>query len=81
MINTPENFGLQIPCKLCGLDLDNQSHVTKCIILKLRCPELLELDFEMSTIIQSKKLNEVDKFLKVYEKALRTRNTIIEEKQ
>ena len=80
MINTADNFGLQIPCKLCGLTLENQSHIIECIVLKLRCPELLELSSEMSTIIFGKNMKAIDQFLTIYEKALRIRNNILDEK-
>ena len=78
MINTAENFGLQIPCKLCGLDFDNQSHVTQCIVLKLKCPELLELRGDLATTINNQNMQEVELFLKIYEKALRIRNNLID---
>ena len=78
MIKISENFGQQIPCKLCGLDFDKQSHLTQCIILKLKCPELLELRTEMSTIISGLNMEETDQFLVVYEKALRMRNDILD---
>lgn len=80
MICTAENFGLKIPCKLCGLDSDNQNHLTQCIVLKLRCPELLDLNCNISTIINGQNLKETDIFLKIYEKALRTRNNILDGK-
>ena len=81
MVNTADNFGLQIPCKLCGLTLENQSHLTQCIVLKLRCPELLELNTDMSTIIFGQDMKQIEQFLIIYEKALRIRNNVLDTKQ
>ena len=80
MIDTAENFGQQIPCKLCELNLENQSHLTQCIVLKLKCPELLELNSEMTTTIFGQNMKEIDKFLIIYEKALRIRKNILDVK-
>ena len=80
MINTADNFGQQIPCKLCGLDFENQSHLIQCIVLKIRCPELLELNSEMNTIIFGQNMNQINQFLMTYEKVLRIRNNVLDGK-
>ena len=77
MIETPENIGKQVPCKLCNIELDTQSHITECIILKLKCPELLQFEQNISEIFNNGKVNDVKYYIGIYEKALRIRQNIL----
>ena len=48
--NIGYNFGQKIPCKICNQGQDDQQHLTKCLFLKMRCPELLANNFEYDDI-------------------------------
>ena len=41
MISTPENFGMRVQCKICGLEDDTTSHILSCLFLKLEVPEVM----------------------------------------
>ena len=77
MIETSENIGKQIPCKLCDIDLDDQTHIIQCIILKLRCPEILSINENMKNIIFGDNFQELNDFSIIYEKALRIRKILM----
>ena len=76
MIETPENIGIQIPCKLCGIEIDEQTHISQCIILKFRCPEILNINKNMKDILFSGNPQELNTFSIIYEKALRIRKVL-----
>ena len=40
MIETPDNYGRDVLCRLCFLARDGMAHVLDCIVQKLACPEL-----------------------------------------
>ena len=42
MLNVKCNFGNQFFCPLCKLKLDNQEHLLECIMIKVKCPDILE---------------------------------------
>ena len=78
MIDTPENIGKNILCKLCGIEFDTQTHITECIILRLKCPELLEINSSMDHIIHRGTIEELESFSRIYEQALRLKKRINE---
>ena len=77
MIETPENIGKQVLCKLCSIELDTQSHITECIILKLKCPELLQIEKSFTEIMTRGKMKDLDFYIRIYEKALRIRRNVV----
>ena len=77
MIETPENFGKQVLCKLCGIEWDTQTHVIECIILKLKYPQILEVNDSIDYIIKQGTIIQLDKFSKIYEQSLRLRRSLI----
>ena len=77
MIKTPENIGQQITCQLCETENDDQSHIIQCIVIKLKCPEVLNINKTISDIIFRGSMQELETFAKVYEKAYRIRNELI----
>ena len=77
MIDTPENIGKEVICKLCGIDFDSQTHVIQCIVLKLKCPELLQINQNMNEIIKKGTVTQLNNFSIIYEKALRLRKILL----
>ena len=77
MIDTSENIGKDVLCKLCGIDFDTQVHVIQCIVLKLKCPELLEINQNINHILQKGTMKELDIFSKIYEQSLRQRKLLL----
>ena len=77
MIDTPENIGKEVICKLCGLDFDSQTHIIQCIVLKLKCPELLQINQNMNEIIKKGTVTQLNNFSIIYEKALRLRKILL----
>ena len=64
MIPTKENFGLTVKCSLCLIEQCSQSHILECIILKLKCPQIMKHDVNIieaskNDIYKMKKLAEV----------------------
>ena len=37
-IDTPENYGRDVPCRLCFLARDEMSHILECVVIKVACP-------------------------------------------
>ena len=77
MNDTAENIGKQVLCKLCSIELDTQSHITECIVLKLKCPELLEIDQNISDVFNNGSMTDIKYYIGIYEKALRIRQNIL----
>ena len=77
MIDTPENIGKEVLCKFCGIDFDSQTHVIQCIVLKLKCPELLQINQNMNEIIKNGTVKQLNNFSIIYEKALRLRKILL----
>jgi hypothetical protein len=42
MLNVKNNFGDKGLCPLCKLNEDDQSHLLDCIIIKMKCSDILE---------------------------------------
>ena len=42
MLNVKWNFGDKSMCPLCNVKEDQQEHLLECILIKVRCPKLME---------------------------------------
>ena len=76
--NVGYNFGQKVPCKICGLAQDEQQHFTKCIFLKLKCPELLVSDLEYSDFFGDN-ISKMAELSKIYEKLIRLREIFMQQ--
>ena len=76
--NVGYNFGQKVPCKICGLAQDEQQHFTKCIFLKLKCPELLVSDLEYSDFFGDN-ISKMNELSKIYVKLIRLREIFIQQ--
>ena len=75
--NIGHNFGQRIPCKICDTDEDDQQHVfMKCVILKIRCPELLSNTWKYEDIF-SDNVAKMTEISEIFEKVLREREIIL----
>ena len=77
MIDTPENIGQHVLCKLCYIEQDTQSHITECIVLKVKCPELLQLEKNFAEILSRGRMKDLKVYVTIYEKALRIRQKLL----
>ena len=78
MVETPENFGRDIPCKLCNLSRDQMSHVLECVVIKLACPELITNPVKIADAFDSNMEN-VRNLAVTYQKAWRVRQKLLEQ--
>ena len=44
MITTPDNSGQDIMCKLCHVSRDEMCHVLECVVVKLACQDLNQMN-------------------------------------
>ena len=79
MLNTADNFGLKVPCRLCQLDTDSISHVLQCVLVKLQVPQILiNSDISLDDAFKIN-LDRMETLASVFEKAWRKREEMLEE--
>ena len=77
MIETPDNYGRDVPCRLCYLARDEMSHVLDCIVLKLACPELyLNSDVSINDAYEGNNMEKLKNLAIVFQEAWRTREKL-----
>ena len=78
MLPTKENFGLNVKCSLCFIDQCTQSHILQCIMLKLKCPQILKYDVNI-TDASKNDLSKMKKLAEVFGSAWRKREILLHE--
>ena len=77
MIETPDNYGRDVPCRLCYLARDEMSHVLDCVVLKLACPELyLNSDVSINDAYEGNNMEKLKNLAIVFQEAWRTREKL-----
>ena len=76
MTEMSNNYGQKIKCRICDRGSDDQPHLSQCVILKLRCPELLSTQVEYSDLFKSE-VRKINNLTTLYEKLLRERELIL----
>ena len=77
MIETPDNYGRDVPCRLCYLARDEMSHVLDCIVLKLACPELYRnSDVSINDAYEGNNMEKLKNLAIVFQEAWRTREKL-----
>ena len=80
MLNVKNNFGDKGACPLCKLNLDDQSHLLECIMIKLECPEILENKKEcVYNDIYSNDIDKLNNIANLMYLAMRTREKMIKQ--
>ena len=80
MLNVKNNFGDKGACPLCKLNLDDQSHLLECIMIKLEWPEILENKKEcVYNDIYSNDIDNLNNIAHLMYLAMRTREKIIKQ--
>ena len=77
MVQTPENYWLSVPCKICKLEDDTTSHVLSYLFLKL---EILQVEEWSESTVDDVYMEDVTKMnllVQAFEKAWRKREEII----
>ena len=77
MIETPDNYGRDVPCRLCYLARDEMSHILDCIVLKLACPELYRnSDVSINDAYEGNNMEKLKNLAIVFQEAWRTREKL-----
>ena len=78
MIETPDSYGRDVPCRLCHLARDEMSHVLDCIVLKLAGPGLYrDSDVSITDAFEGNNIEKMKKLAIAFQEALRTREILI----
>ena len=80
MVQTSNNFGTKALCPLCLTEEDVQDHVIDCIIVKIRCPEVVTTESMCINDALQNDVKKMHKFAVIFELAWRTREEILFEK-
>ena len=73
MLNVGYNFGQHIKCFMCKLEDDNESHLFKCIMLKMSCPEIIEHSKLSFNLVFSQDMTQVANISNILIKVMRSR--------
>ena len=77
MIPTFDNFGINTVCPLCLTERDQIEHVLDCLILKLKCPDvLLHSNIKISDA-RDENIEKMNELSQVFEKAWRKREELL----
>ena len=77
MTPVANNQGQKIKCKLCDMGSDDQPHLINCVLLKLRCPDILSSQEEYKDLFGSD-VEKIDKLTTLFEKVLREREILLQ---
>ena len=77
MTKIDANFGIKAKCRLCNIGESDQEHLTQCVFLKIKCPELLSMNENYSDLFGNdvKKLNNLSG---VFQKVIREYEICVE---
>ena len=77
MIKIDANFGIKAKCRLCNIGKSDQEHLTQCVFLKIKCPEILSMTEKYSDLFGNdvKKLNNLSV---VFQRVLREYEICVE---
>ena len=74
MIKVDHNYGKKNTCKICTIGPDDQIHLTKCLFLRLKCPDIQTIDY---SDIFSDNIDKLNKVAIAFEKVLREREIFL----
>ena len=79
MINVGNNYGKKVKCPICKLikEDDTQEHLFKCVILKLKCPDLFNIQEETYNDIFSLNNDKLIKIARICETLIRKREELL----
>ena len=79
-VETPENYGRDVPCRLCFLARDEMSHILDCVVIKLACPAVYNnSDVKIADAhAVDMDMDRVKRLAIVFKEALRTREKLID---
>ena len=78
MITVGYNFGRKVHCPLCKSDIgDTQEHMLNCVIMKIACQQLYNINDEKPEDIYSLKLQKLINISKICESIARKREEIL----
>ena len=79
MTNVGHSYGNKVKCPICKLENkdDTQEHLFKCIILKIKCPELYRIQDKKYLDIFSLDSQKIIQLANLCESILRTREELL----
>ena len=76
MLPVGENYGQDKNCFACDISRDTNRHLLECIVLKLKCTDLIENTYISLDDIYSSNMEKVTKAAKLLRSSLRRREII-----
>ena len=76
MLPVGANYGQDIKCFACQISSDTNQHLLECVMIKLRCPDIIENTDIVLENIYSSDMEKVTKIAKLLRSALRARELI-----
>ena len=77
MINVGHNYGNKAKCPICKLEDDTQEHMLRCVILKIKSPELFKIQEEKYEDLFSLNDDKIIKLARILESVLRKREELL----
>ena len=81
MVHVNHNYGVKSLCKICNQGPDDQDHLTQCLFLKLKVPEILNLKENEYMDIFGENCTKMKHLAEIFESILRQREILIEKQK
>ena len=81
MIHVNHNYGVKSICKICNQGPDDQEHLTKCLFLKLKTPEILNLKENEHMQIFGENCTKMSYLSEIFEHILRQREILLDKQR